>query len=234
MRPYFLERFGNAASRDHAYGWEAAEAVARAREQVARAVGASPEEVVFTSGATEANNLALKGVVEAAGKPVHIVTTALEHKSVLDVCQALERRGVRVTLVPPDARGIVSPEAVAAAITEDTAVVSVMHANNEVGTIQPIAAIAAHCAARGVPLHVDAAQSAGKIPLDVAEMGIGLCSLSAHKVYGPKGIGALVVRRTEPRIRLAAQIHGGGHERGLRSGTLPVRLPRASWRWTAP
>ena len=223
MAPYFTEVFGNAASRTHAFGWAAEEAVDRARAQVAAAIGASPKEIVFTSGATEANNLAIKGVCEAAGDKRHVVTLVTEHKAVLDPCRVLERRGYTVTRLPVDSDGRVAPDQVAAAIRPETSLVSIMHANNEIGVLQPIRAIGELCRARGVLFHTDAAQSVGKVPLDVEEDRLDLVSMSAHKVYGPKGVGALYVRR-RPRVRLSAQIDGGGHERGMRSGTLPVPL----------
>jgi cysteine desulfurase len=227
MVPYFTERFGNAASRTHSFGWDAADAVERARAQVASAIGASPKEIVFTSGATEANNLAIKGVAEAAreaGRGSHIVTVCTEHKAVLDTCTALERRGFTVTRLPVDSQGLIKPEQVEEALTPETVLVSVMHANNEIGVIQPIREIGGLCRDRGVLFHTDAAQSVGKIPLNVSDDLSDLVSLSGHKVYGPKGIGALYVRRARPRLTLKAQLHGGGHERGFRSGTLPVPL----------
>ena len=213
--------FGNPASRSHRYGWEAEMAVETARQQLAALIGADVREIVFTSGATEADNLAIKGVAEVAleERPVHIVTAATEHKAVLDSCRALERRGVSVTYVPPDGQGLISPQAVAAALRPETCLVSVMHANNEIGTINDVAAIAEVAHAGGAPLHVDAAQSVGKIPVDVGALDVDLLSISAHKFYGPKGVGALYRRRRNP-VELEAQIHGGGHERGLRSGTL--------------
>ena len=213
--------FGNPASRSHRYGWEAEMAVETARQQLAALIGADVREIVFTSGATEADNLAIKGVAEAAleERPVHIVTAATEHKAVLDSCRALERRGVSVTYVPPDGPGLISPRAVATALRPETCLVSVMHANNEIGTINDVAAIAEVAHAGGAPLHVDAAQSVGKIAVDVGALDVDLLSISAHKFYGPKGVGALYRRRRNP-VELEAQIHGGGHERGLRSGTL--------------
>ena len=223
MMPYLTGAFGNAASRAHVYGWEAEEAVKRAREQVARAIGASEREIVFTSGATESINLALKGAAEVYGdRGRHLVTTAVEHPATLDTMAWLETRGWRVTYLPVDRDGLLSPEALDAAITPETALVSVLHGHNEIGTLQPISAIGGVCKRREVLLHVDAAQAFGKVALDMRELGIHLLSISAHKVYGPKGVGALYVRRRDPRVQLAPQIHGGGHEGGLRSGTLNV------------
>ena len=210
--------FGNPASTSHVYGWNAAELVEQARTQVAASIGADPRAIVWTSGATESDNLALKGVLEAAGGG-HLVTTSYEHKAVLDTAAYLQAKGVDVTYVEPNAEGVVAPAEVAAALRDDTVLVSVMHANNEVGTVNDIAAIGRLCRERGVIFHTDAAQSAGKLPLDVERDCLDLASISAHKIYGPKGIGALYVRR-EPPLRIAAQIHGGGHERGMRSGTL--------------
>ena len=210
--------FGNPASTSHAYGWNAAELVEGAREQVAALIGADPRGVVWTSGATESDNLALKGVLDAAGGG-HLVTTSYEHKAVLDTAKHLETQGVAVSYVAPKADGVVDPADIAAAIQEDTALVSVIHVNNEVGTVNDVAAIGRVCRARGVPFHTDAAQSAGKLPLDVERDCLDLVSISAHKIYGPKGVGALYVRR-EPPLKLTAQMHGGGHERGMRSGTL--------------
>jgi cysteine desulfurase len=223
MLPFFTERFGNAASRHHAFGWEAREAVDQAREQVAALVGASPREIVFTSGATESNNLVLRGVAGMYRQQGdHFITAATEHKAVLDPCKRLEREGLRVTVLPVDRFGRVAPEQVAEALTEATILVSIMAANNEIGTLQPIREIGQLCKQRGVLFHSDAVQAAGKVPLDVEEMGIDLLSLSAHKMYGPKGVGALYVRRRDPRVRLEPLFDGGGHEGGLRSGTLPV------------
>lgn len=223
MLPYFTEKFGNAASRSHPYGWQAEEAVEQARREIAALIGADVQEIVLTSGATEANNLAILGVAEAhAAKGRHIVTQATEHKAVLDTCAAFAKRGGEVTVLPVDGLGRVDPEAVRAALRPDTVLVSIMAANNEVGTLQPLAALGAVCQERGVLFHVDAAQAAGRVPLDVRAAGVHLLSLSAHKLYGPKGVGALYVRRRDPRVTLTPQMHGGGHERGRRSGTLNV------------
>jgi cysteine desulfurase len=225
MLPFFGERYGNAASRHHSFGQEASTAVEQAREQVATLIGAGPKEIVFTSGATESNNLALKGVAGLyRTQGDHIITTATEHHAVLDPCKRLERDGFRLTVLPVDRFGRVSPEQVAQALTEQTVLVSVMAANNEVGTLQPIHEIGRVCKEHAVLFHTDAAQAAGKVPIDVDEMGIDLLSLSAHKMYGPKGIGALYVRRRQPHVRLEPLFDGGGHERGVRSGTLPVPL----------
>ncbi len=212
--------FGNPASRSHLYGWLAEEAVEEARAQVAKLLNCDPREIVWTSGATESDNLAIKGVAEAQrGGRRHIVTSATEHKAVLDTCAYLETKGFEVTYLIPRPSGIVEPDQVAAALRPDTLLVSVMHANNEIGVINDIAAIGDVCRGAGVLFHVDAAQSAGKVPIDLATMKVDLMSLCAHKMYGPKGIGVLYVRRLPP-VRIAAQIHGGGHERGMRSGTL--------------
>ena len=222
MLPWFSGRFGNAASRNHAFGREAAEAVEAAREQVARLIGAAPGDIVFTSGATESDNLAIKGVAALHAQPGHLVTVQTEHHAVLDPCRVLEQAGWRLTVLPVDADGLVDPEAVRAALLGETVLVSVMAANNEVGVLQPLAEIGAITKAKGVLLHCDAAQAAGQEPLDVAALGVDLLSLSAHKLYGPKGVGALYVRRSRPRVRLLPLLDGGGHERGLRSGTLNV------------
>ncbi len=214
--------FGNPASRSHVFGWHADEAVEEARAQVAALLGADPKEIVWTSGATESNNLAIKGAAQFyKGKGRHIVTCKTEHKAVLDTCRHLEREGFEVTYLDPEQNGLVDLDKLAAALRPDTVLVSLMHVNNEIGVIQDVAAIGKLTRSRGILFHTDAAQSAGKVPIDVNAMNIDLLSLSAHKVYGPKGIGALYVRR-KPRVRLEAQMHGGGHERGMRSGTLPV------------
>lgn len=213
-------KFGNPASRSHMFGWEAEEAVEQARADVAAALNADPREIVWTSGATEADNLAIKGVAHFNQKKGrHIVTSKIEHKAVLDTCRQLEREGFEVTYLDPDGTGIVQPEVVAAAIRPDTTLVSIMHVNNEIGSRNDIDAIGKICRERGVVFHTDAAQSGGKLEIDVETTAVDLISLSAHKIYGPKGIGALYVRR-KPRVRLEAQMHGGGHERGMRSGTL--------------
>ena len=221
MLPYFTESFGNPSTNTHLYGWEASAAVKNAREIIANIINATPEEIVFTSGATEANNLAIKGVAEAyfsQGK--HIVTVATEHRAVLDPCAYLETLGFEVTYLPVQPDGLIDLDKLEAAIREDTILVSVMAANNEIGVLQPLAEIGAICHDRGVLFHTDAAQAIAKIPLDVAAMDIDLMSLTAHKIYGPKGIGALYVRRRDPRVKLASQIQGGGQEKGRRSGTL--------------
>jgi cysteine desulfurase len=223
MLPYFTERFGNAASRQHAFGWEAQEAVERARRQVAALINASANEIVFTSGASESNNLAIKGVACALrDRGRHVITVATEHKSVLDSCSRLERDGWTVARVPVDPDGIVDLDALRAAMTDRTTLVSVMAANNEIGVLQPLPEIAAVVHERGALLHSDAAQAFGKVPLDVAAAGVDLLSLTAHKCYGPKGTGALYVRRQRPKVPIECQIDGGGHENGLRSGTLNV------------
>jgi cysteine desulfurase len=223
MVPLMSEGYGNSASRQHEFGWRAEAEVERARASVASLVGAQPEEIVFTSGATESINLALKGLAEARGsRGNHIVTAATEHKAVLDVCARLERMGFRVTTLSVDGEGLVDPEDVKKAITSATILVSIMTANNEIGTIAPVEEIGAICRAKGVPFHTDATQAAGKIPLDVDAMHIDMLSLSAHKMYGPKGVGALYVRSSANSLKIEPQIDGGGHERGLRSGTLNV------------
>ena len=224
MLPYFTEHFGNPHSRNHAYGWKAEEAVEKARAQVAALIGADEKEIVFTSGATESNNLALKGVAHFhKDRKNHLITVVTEHKCVLDSCRHLELEGFNVTYLPVKQNGLIDLDQLRAAITDKTAIVSVMAVNNEIGVIQPLAEIGKICRERGVYFHTDAAQAAGKIPLDVNAMNIDLLSISGHKLYGPKGIGALYVRR-KPRVRLEALIHGGGQERGFRSGTLPTPL----------
>ena len=222
MIPYLTEHFGNPASRSHAYGWEAERAVDEAREQVAALVGADPKEIIWTSGATESNNLAIKGAAHFyAGKGKHLITMKTEHKAVLDTCRELERHGFEVTYLDPEPNGLLSIERFKQALRPDTIVVSVMSVNNEIGVTQPIAEIGDICRDKGIIFHVDSAQATGKIAIDLAALKVDLMSFSAHKTYGPKGIGALYVRR-KPRVRLEAQMHGGGHERGLRSGTLPT------------
>ncbi len=226
MLPYFVEKFGNAASRNHPFGWEAEEAVENARKQIARLIHADAKELVFTSGATESDNLALKGVMEMYHeKGDHIITSLTEHRAVLDTAKALEsKKGLKVTYLPVDKYGMVSPDDVRNAITDKTILISIMMANNEIGTINPIKEIGKIAKEKGVLFHCDATQGVGKIPVDVQEMGIDLMSFSAHKIYGPKGVGALYVRKKAPRVRIAPIIDGGGHERGMRSGTLPVPL----------
>ena len=226
MLPYFVEKFGNSASRNHAFGWEAEEAVEKARKQIARLIKADPKEIVFTSGATESDNLALKGVLEMyKEKGNHIITSATEHRAVLDTAKSLEAKGLAtVTYLSVDKQGMVNPQDVRNAITDKTVLISVMLANNEIGSINPVQEIGKIAKEKGVLFHCDATQGVGKIPVDVQAMGIDLMSFSAHKIYGPKGIGALYVRKKNPRVRIAAQMDGGGHERGMRSGTLPVPL----------
>jgi len=222
MIPYLCEKFGNPASRSHAFGWEAEKAVEQAREQVAALVNADPREIVWTSGATESDNLALKGAAHFyQGKGKHIVTVRTEHKAVLDTVRELERQGFEATYLDPEPNGLIDLEKFKAALRPDTILASVMHVNNEIGVIQDIAAIGEICREKGVLFHVDAAQSAGKVEIDLQKLKVDLMSFSAHKIYGPKGIGALYVRR-KPRVRLEPQMHGGGHERGMRSGTLPT------------
>ncbi|MBK9169899.1 MAG: IscS subfamily cysteine desulfurase [Bryobacterales bacterium] len=221
MLPYFSEKFGNAASRNHAYGWESEQAVETARKQIAALIGANPKEIVFTSGATESNNLALKGVAEMyAERGNHIITVATEHKAVLDTCKKLEKHGCQVTYLPLQQDGLVDLDQLRESFTNRTILVSIMYANNEIGVIQPVAEIGKMCKERGVLFHTDGVQAVGKIPVDVQRDNIDLMSLTGHKIYGPKGVGALYVRRRNPRVQLTAQIDGGGHERGMRSGTL--------------
>ncbi|MEO6203055.1 MAG: IscS subfamily cysteine desulfurase [Nitrospirales bacterium] len=225
MLPYFTEKFGNAASRNHSFGWEAEEAVEVARKQIAHLIHADPKELIFTSGATESDNLALQGVVEMyREKGNHIITGSTEHRAVIDTAKYLEKKGIKVTFLPVDKAGMVSPEDVRNAITDQTILISIMMANNEIGTINPVAAIGKVAKEKGVLFHCDATQGVGKIPVNVQEMGIDLMSFTGHKIYGPKGVGALYVRRKAPRVRLEAMMYGGGHERGMRSGTLPVPL----------
>jgi cysteine desulfurase len=223
MRPYFSEYFGNAASQSHVFGWRAEAAVTRGREALAALVGANPREIVFTSGATESNNLAILGAARARrATGAHVVTSAIEHRAVLDPCRRLESEGFTVTALKPDAHGVTTATAVAEALTERTVLVSVMAANNEIGSLNPIGEIARVCKERGILFHTDAAQALGKIPLDVHALGLDLVSFSAHKICGPKGVGALFVRAMNPRVRLDPIVFGGGHEHGLRSGTLDV------------
>ena len=223
MAPYFTERFGNAHSRSHRFGWQAEEAVDTARKQVASLIGADSKEIVFTSGATESDNLAVKGVAETyRERGDHVVSVVTEHKAVLDSCKKLEKQGFRVTLLPVGVDGIISLDRLRDALTARTILVSVMMANNEIGVIQPIEEIGRICKQRGVVFHSDATQAIGKVPFDVDKLGVDLVSITAHKMYGPKGAGALYVRSKDPRVKLAAMIDGGGQERGMRSGTLNV------------
>ncbi|MFB3071363.1 MAG: IscS subfamily cysteine desulfurase [Nitrospirales bacterium] len=225
MLPYFTEKFGNSASRNHSFGWEAEEGVDTARKQIAKLINADSKEIVFTSGATESNNLALKGVAEMyREKGDHIITSSTEHRAVIDPAKSLEKKGVKVTYLSVDKTGTVNPDDVRNAITDKTILISIMLANNEIGTINPIKEIGKIAKEKGVLFHCDATQGVGKIPVNVQELGVDLMSFSAHKIYGPKGIGALYVRRRAPRVRLAPMLDGGGHERGMRSGTLPVPL----------
>jgi cysteine desulfurase len=223
MKPYFMDIFGNSASRNHSFGWQAEEAVEKARKQIADLIGANPKEIVFTSGATESNNLALKGVAEMyAEKGNHIITAATEHKAILDTCKRLEKHGIRVTYLPVQTNGLVDLEMLKDAITDKTILISIMYANNEIGVIQNMAEIGKIAKAKGVLVHSDATQAVGKVPVNVIKDNIDLMSLSGHKLYGPKGVGALYVRRKSPRVQITAQMDGGGHERGMRSGTLNV------------
>jgi cysteine desulfurase len=223
MLPYFTSRFGNAASRNHAFGWEAEEAVETARRQVADLIGANPKEIIFTSGATESNNLAIKGVAEMyREKGNHVITCVTEHKAVIDTCKKLEKQGGRVTYLPVQKDGRIDLDDLRAAITDKTILITIMTANNEIGVLQPIAEIGAIAKEKGILFHTDAVQAVGKVPFSVTETKVDLASMSGHKVYGPKGVGALYVRRRNPRVLLAEQISGGGHERGMRSGTLNV------------
>lgn len=223
MIPYFTQHFGNAASRNHAFGWAAEEAVDYAREQVASLIAADPREIIFTSGATESNNLAIKGVFDMySSRGNHIITVTTEHKAVLDTCKALEKLGAQVTYLSPNEEGLITLAQVEAAITPQTILISVMYGNNEIGVIQPIKEIGALAKQKGILFHSDATQAVGKIPVDVIKEGIDLMSFTAHKMYGPKGVGALYVRRKNPRVKVTSQMDGGGHERGMRSGTLNV------------
>src|SRR5438045_5588320 len=223
MLPYYTEHFGNAASRNHQFGWEAEQAVETAREQIAKLIGATAKEISFTSGATESNNLAIKGVAEMyKEKGNHIITAATEHKAVLDTCKRLEKYGYRVTYLPVQADGLINIEDLKRAMDEKTILVSIMAANNEIGVLQPIDEIGRICKEKGVLFHTDAVQALGKVPLDVNKSNVALMSLTGHKLYGPKGVGAVYVRRKNPRVQLSAIIDGGGHERGMRSGTLNV------------
>jgi cysteine desulfurase len=223
MLPYFTGKFGNAASRNHSFGWEAEQAVENAREQIAKLIGASAREIIFTSGATESDNLAIKGIAEMyKERGNHIITQVTEHKAVLDTCKRLEKYGYRVTYLPVKADGLIDMEDLLRAIDDKTILVSIMTANNEIGVIQPVEEIGKLCHEKGIIFHSDAVQALGKIPFDVNAMNIDVASLTAHKLYGPKGVGALYVRRRNPRVQISAQIDGGGHERGMRSGTLNV------------
>ena len=223
MLPYFTSDFGNAASRNHQFGWQAEEGVETAREQIAKLVGATAKEIIFTSGATESDNLAIKGVAEMyREKGNHIITAATEHKAVLDTCKRLEKYGYKVTYMPVQKDGLVDLEDLKRAFTDKTILVTIMYANNEIGVLQPVEEIGKLCRERGVLFHSDATQAVGKVPVDVNRQNIDIMSISAHKMYGPKGVGALYVRRKNPRVQLAAIIDGGGHERGMRSGTLNV------------
>jgi cysteine desulfurase len=223
MTPYFQDVFGNAASRNHSFGWQAEEAVEKARKQVADLIGATAKEIVFTSGATESDNLALKGVAEMyAEKGNHIITAATEHKAILDTCKRLEKHGMRVTYLPVKGDGLVDLDMLREAITDKTILISIMYANNEIGVIQPVVEIGKIAKSRGVLFHTDATQAVGKVPVNVIKDNIDVASISAHKMYGPKGVGALYVRRKGPRVQITAQMDGGGHERGMRSGTLNV------------
>ncbi len=223
MLPYFTDIFGNAASRNHEFGWEAEQAVDKARKQIADLIGATPKEIIFTSGATESDNLAIKGVAEMyAEKGNHIITEVTEHKAVLDTCKKLEKEGYRITYLPVMGDGLIDLDMLKEAITDKTILVSIMYANNELGVIQPVREIGKICRERGVLFHTDGVQAVGKVPINVNTDNIDMMSISAHKMYGPKGVGALYVRRRNPRVQITAQIDGGGHERGMRSGTLNV------------
>ncbi len=223
MLPYFCEKYGNAASRSHSFGWEGEQAVENARQQLADVLGAESKEIIWTSGATESNNIAIKGVAAMYGdKGKHIITQVTEHKAVLDPCKYLEQHGFRVTFLPVDKEGHVDLQQLKDAMKDDTILVSIMHGNNEIGTLQPIGEIGRFCKERGILFHTDCCQTFGKVPINVEEMGIDLLSCSGHKIHGPKGVGALYVRRKRPRVRCEPVLHGGGHERGMRSGTLNV------------
>jgi cysteine desulfurase len=223
MIPYFTQNFGNAASRNHSFGWAAEEAVDYAREQIAKLIGADPKEIILTSGATEADNLAIKGVYEMySSKGNHIITTTIEHKAVLDTCKHLEKQGAEVTYLEVNDEGMINLQELEKAITSKTILVAIMYANNEIGTVNPIREISAIAKRHGVLMMTDAVQAVGKIPVDVNKDGIDLMAFTAHKMYGPKGVGALYVRRKNPRVKVTAQMDGGGHERGMRSGTLNV------------
>src|SRR6202034_997714 len=223
MTPYFTNLFGNSASRNHSFGWEAEEATEKARKQIAAIIGATSKEIVFTSGATESNNLAIKGVAEMyAEKGNHIITAATEHKAVLDTCKRLEKDGIRVTYLPLQQNGLVDLDQLKSAITDKTILISIMYANNEIGVVQPVKEIGKIAKERGILFHTDAVQAVGKIPVNVIADGIDVLSITAHKLYGPKGVGALYVRRRNPRVQITSQMDGGGHERGMRSGTLNV------------
>ena len=223
MLPYFMEKFGNAASRNHPFGWAAEEAVELSRERIAKLIGATAKEIIFTSGATESDNLAIKGVAEMyREKGNHIITCVTEHKAVLDTCKRLEKYGYRVTYLPVQKDGLIAPEDLKRAMDDKTILVTIMFANNEIGVLQPVEEIGKLCHEKGVLFHSDATQAIGKVPVNVTKQNIDIMSISAHKMYGPKGVGALYVRRKNPRVQLAAIIDGGGHERGMRSGTLNV------------
>src|ERR1700739_3473606 len=223
MLPYFNEKFGNAASRNHSFGWAAEEAVESARGQIAKRINAAPKEIIFTSGATESNNLAIKGIAQMyRERGNHIITQVTEHKAVLDTCKRLEKYGYRVTYLPVKADGLIDMEDLMRAMDDKTILVTIMAANNEIGVLQPIREIGKLCHEKGVIFHTDAVQAVGKVPFNVIADNVDVASISAHKIYGPKGVGALYVRRRNPRVQIAAQIDGGGHERGMRSGTLNV------------
>ena len=223
MLPYFGTIFGNAASRNHQFGWEAEQAVDKAREQISKLIGCTPKEIIFTSGATESNNLAIKGIAEMyREKGNHVITQVTEHKAVLDTCKKLERQGFDVTYLPVQEDGLISMDALKAAMTDKTILVTIMYANNEIGVVQPVQEIGKLCHERGILFHTDAVQAVGKIPVNVQQDNIDVLSMTAHKIYGPKGVGALYVRRRNPRVQITEQINGGGHERGMRSGTLNV------------